>query len=934
MRFAGFLSIVLAACEPDRPGCLDGDDGRCLPASPCARLRYTCEGGSVSAFRLNDTTQRPAGLDAQAAIGDYVLVNGRVTAVIDAPESPHHLADSGGSLLDLAPAGGADHLNAGYQITGILPRDAAFYRTAEIHDHSPGWAAIVVRGTLQGDSDVEVVTRYELGACDPGVRIRTEIYNGGRTIGAYFLGDGWWWGDRGLTPFIPLRGAGFLHPDLDLIEIDRSFRTFPFMAAQSHVEPHASYAVVACDRPSLDGIHSATISATGAPRSIVQPGDGIAHERVVLAASGPGLSGAVSLALDARFRLFDEAYGVLRGSVPESLGGQERLASLLVYEPGRGDPDDSATRTPRTEIVPGADGTFEVFLPARRSYRIEPHSFGRPAGAPVAFEMGSDADVGEIAIEAPATLRVSVIEVETAAPLAAEIILVPTADTLAEDVEGSVHGFFPGCAPFLGFPYGAYPACNRAMLLSGSAEIAIPAGTYRVYATAGPEATLAMQEVTLASGEAIEITLELSRLGLRPAGSLAADLHVHGGRSFDTAFPDLDRVSGFVATGIDVVAATDHDVVTSYEEAIAALAVGDRIEVLPGIEATTLVPWYYPAGSEFPLVVGHFNFWPLPYDPSRPRNGFPSDERLQPGALFDLVRPLVGSRGVMQLNHPMDDSSFGRDTGYGTVLGYDPADPVSAIMLDAPAGGHRNIDHDAQEVWNGPGVIENLRARALWFSFLSQGIVRAGTANSDSHAAVADAPVGYPRNYVLATGPLDSFDRDVFDEAIKAGQTLGSTGPVIEATVRDDVRRSIQSLTPITPGPGATLEITVRAAPWVPLTEVRVVVNGEVVAVYDPALAISVPVADLVGGRDGWIVVEAGIPFPAVADHDGDGNPDRIDGNDDGVVDPDEEELEPPPEDDPRYEFHVVAPDVWPYAFTNPFLIDVDGGGWQAPGLL
>jgi len=27
------------------------------------------------------------------------------------------------------------------------------------------------------------------------------------------------------------------------------------------------------------------------------------------------------------------------------------------------------------------------------------------------------------------------------------------------------------------------------------------------------------------------------------------------------------------------------------------------------------------------------------------------------------------------------------------------------------------------------------------------------------------------------------------------------------------------------------------------------------------------------------------------------------------------------------------VPGSFPIAFTNPFIIDVDGGGWQAPGL-
>jgi hypothetical protein len=34
-----------------------------------------------------------------------------------------------------------------------------------------------------------------------------------------------------------------------------------------------------------------------------------------------------------------------------------------------------------------------------------------------------------------------------------------------------------------------------------------------------------------------------------------------------------------------------------------------------------------------------------------------------------------------------------------------------------------------------------------------------------------------------------------------------------------------------------------------------------------------------------------------------------------------------------RFDLEAVAPGVWPAAFTNPFLLDRDGGGWKAPGL-
>ena len=52
------------------------------------------------------------------------------------------------------------------------------------------------------------------------------------------------------------------------------------------------------------------------------------------------------------------------------------------------------------------------------------------------------------------------------------------------------------------------------------------------------------------------------------AGALSGDFHVHGAASYDSSIPDQDRVVSFLAAGLDVIVATDHDVVTSYAETL------------------------------------------------------------------------------------------------------------------------------------------------------------------------------------------------------------------------------------------------------------------------------------------------------------------------------------------------------------------------------
>jgi hypothetical protein len=104
--------------------------------------------------------------------------------------------------------------------------------------------------------------------------------------------------------------------------------------------------------------------------------------------------------------------------------------------------------------------------------------------------------------------------------------------------------------------------------------------------------------------------------------------------------------------------------------------------------------------------------------------------------------------------------------------------------------------------------------------------------------------------------------------------------------------------------------------------------------------------AGVPAGRDAWLLVEAGLPLPLVADLDDDGIVDTTDNDGDGMVDrrdvedgEDEGPLTDPPDpdpwsEDPRRHVAAVAPGTWPTAFTNPFLLDRDGDGtWTAPGL-
>jgi hypothetical protein len=986
---SGLAALAAAGCHRD--GCAGGDDGRCQPPSACQALVWPCEanaGANAGHLRVDlvkGTADRAPGPKALAAVDDFVLENNRIRAVLDAPGHPQGLAPTGGSIIDLAPIDPAeenmsmplpapsstsgDQLNGIFQGAGLLPRDAVHYETAEMLSGSGDgpsgtFVGVVFRGHLEGDTRVTVVTRYELRPCEPGLRVRTDVYNGARDPNTLYLTDAFFWGDRTLLPFIPVQGHGFHVPDLDLLALSKAWRQWPFMAARTLAPPDVSYAVVPCDRLAGEGFNDPTLSASGVPLVTTLPGDGFSYERFILTAPGQGLSPAIDDALRARESLHGDPKPInVTGRVVwpaqafDGRGG--RAASLLFYEPAPGpDPDDEAGRTPRNEAVPGPDGRFHVNLPPNRVYRVQPWAFGRPTAGASSFAVGSvDIDTGDLTIPPAAHLVVNVVAGADRRGGYAELVIIPFEAPAA--TSPSLYGDFPGCDPMLGPPHGGSPACNRALTTDGHFDLRVPAGHYYVYVTSGPFASLDRRDLTLAAGDDVTISLSTQPLpDLVPAGTLSGDFHVHGGASYDTAIPDQDRVVSFLASGVDVIVATDHDVVTSYADTLASLKVGNRLIVIPGVEETPNILWFDVPGEDFPKTIGHFNFWPLVKDTALPRNGAPWDELREPGTMMDEMEDLfalAGAHGVRQMNHPWSESKLGRDQGFMRMIKMDPRKPLeggdsfaSQVLLRVPDKTRRNIDFDVQEVMTGASRRDWLRYRAIWFSLLSQGFLRAGAANSDTHTLAVER-VGYPRNLVFGGHDREKFDREKFDQDVRLGHMFGTNGPVLDATI-DDAAGALHrpGLEAFVPAPQATLTVAVAAAPWIPVQEVRVFINGELKKVLDVSsmfaarfafgtvvrqARLTVPLEPplLPATGDVWIVVEAGM-------HQ-DMPPDDEDGVSDGIPDlPDAQVPQRPAPGDKDYEdrfdLEAIAPGVWPTAFSNPFLLDRDGvAGWTAPGL-
>lgn len=932
--------------------------------SPCPDVAYTCEGGSTELYVLGPGDVPPGGLDTLAATGDIVLGNDKIVAVIDALDHPHYIAPTGGSVLDLGIRGkDNDSLRAVFGAIGLLPEEAFNYTSVELLEEGDV-KAIQLLGTLDGYPAIPIATRYEVRPCEPGIRIRTEIANGTPDALSMYLTDAFYWGGREMIPFTPRVGSGFNHPDFGLSTIGDAFFEAPFMASGMHSAPAASYGIVSCSDDSVTGFQSDNVSAMGAAPRVFPSKDWEIYERFLFVGDGSAVSAAADIAYELREQLWGEAFVTVSGKI-EAPGGQlgdTMRASLQII-----DGDD----VPVTHVLPAADGSWSARVPANRSYTLVAEAFGK-ASSQSSFEAGtSDVDVGTVTLDAvgEVSINVTIDGVEDHAL----VFILPSDDATEAATAGTVYGFFEDCAPMLGLTHGGSPACNR-VLVNGATTVALPAGTYDFYTSRGPFSTLgAMQGVTVEAITGQSVLLVVESLDVQPAGTLSGDFHVHGGKSFDANIPDLDRVKAFVASGVDVIVSTEHDVVNDYAEAIAALDVADRLLMITGTESTGHLLFRFREDYGFPQVVGHWMFWPVAYDPEGPYRGAAWDEKAEPGLLFTRQDDLGWEKeiGVSQMNHPYGGAQFGRDYSWGSAAGFDQTVPLKeeydgtgqSLYFHKPEGAtYSNDAYDVQEVMNGTKNENLIQYRSFWHYLLNQGIVRGGTANSDSHSLVENV-LGTPRNLVFTATTRDDFDATTFNADVREGHILGTNGPVIVATIGSDQ----PGVAPISASAADSLHIVVTAAPWIPVDEVRILVNGAVVQTMtdlpvpaDPLgvdgigrLDIEVSLADLLPATgDAWIVVEAGHTLVAQDDLDCDGVPDTGDNNGDGNIDwKDVEELtedpdvecldtvgplaEPPePErDTPDWLFRAVNPDGYPMAFTNPFILDVDGGGFAGPGV-
>lgn len=452
---------------------------------------------------------------------------------------------------------------------------------------------------------------------------------------------------------------------------------------------------------------------------------------------------------------------------------------------------------------------------------------------------------------------------------------------------------------------------------AATAVMFFPPGDYLAYATRGPLSHLDSLPIKAFSGQQDVTHGFVVVPPSLPANWTTFDLPAPT-QATTGGFNPAELLSSAVAEGVQVVARTEEDVLTDPT----ALRSEFRAEI--DIAAVTDAQ-RAPLGSD-PFVVGARSaslgdgFVTALFTPA------PTTDRqggARPSKGWNLAEFITQAEGSYTVIHQPRGLK-----GLFTVRGFDRTVPLGTgvnawWMQTGPSSlGKRVGDFDALELLRAEGCdpvdptawyAEYSTLRDDWFAILNQQTPVAFTKGLGLSAArySLDTPVGLARTYLKLTAAptLSQTALEPVLAALRAGAAVASTGPMLDVTVGATGPGGLVT------GTNATVTVTIAlyAPDWVPVDEVRLVVNGSTpvpvplgsftTSTTDPRLRTATVTLPMPSGKDAWFVAEAGVARSQ-------SGPYRV-----GTP------------------WNKIMKGIYPIAVTNPIFVDVNGGGYTPPGL-
>ncbi|MEX0821940.1 MAG: CehA/McbA family metallohydrolase [Rhodothermales bacterium] len=326
----------------------------------------------------------------------------------------------------------------------------------------------------------------------------------------------------------------------------------------------------------------------------------------------------------------------------------------------------------------------------------------------------------------------------------------------------------------------------------GEATFALPAGTYRIYASRGFEYGVDSVDVHVQPGSLIERDMAIRR-EVPTEGWAAMDTHVHtlthSGHGDAT---EAERVLTLAGEGVELPVITDHN--TNVDLRPLAVAMGYDTYFTPVV------------GNEYTTPSGHFNLFPVPAGGPLPEPDVSSWD----GVSEQLEA--VGRPDIVVLNHARN-----------THGGFRPFGPRRYV---AAAGMPRDgvpVPANAMEVVNSSAQQHDvLRLVKDWLGATNAGAFLAPVGSSDSHD-VSRYLVGQGRTYVRmdddAPGRLDT-------EQAVASMTHGSVVASFGLLPMIAVNGSYGPGDLVPASGEVEVDVRVLAPRWLHASSVALYVNG------------------------------------------------------------------------------------------------------------
>ena len=392
------------------------------------------------------------------------------------------------------------------------------------------------------------------------------------------------------------------------------------------------------------------------------------------------------------------------------------------------------------------------------------------------------------------------------------------------------------------------PNCTSETNCSGSME-------YEVVISRGPEYNTVSQMVKVAPGQTVSVTGTLVRV-VDTSGWIAGDMHLHSVLSLDSPMEMNRRARMLAAEGVEYAVSTDHNLLSDFGPTVAKNNLSDWLYTTVGLELTT-------------MESGHFNGYPLKYQPGPITHGSFEWSGRPPSEIFEELRNLGSlspEKTIVQVNHPRDTTLgyFEQYRRHPVTGKFMSPDPIAAML--APSGpafmdGMKSAyseDFDAIELVNGkrydlirtyrvpealpPGEMPEVIPEAGtvmidadgqvafpggvedWFNLLNMGHRYISVGNSDSHKDAHEE--GFPRTmiYVGEDVPFKLTDEKMVD-SMHGRRVVITTGPLVDFYINEP---EVGAMGKTIVDSDGTVEITIKitAAPWISVGRLNIIRNG------------------------------------------------------------------------------------------------------------